>query len=73
MKIYKVTYFSGYNSSEGYSYHNTYKEAEKSYNEYRNNNDSDEEITKIEEINFYFSKAEIVRLLNEHGSHNDNG
>lgn len=74
MKIYKVDKRSHQESSQGFTYHSSKAEANKSMAEFKRISGSDfNPDSEIEEIEIEISGKGIIAALNAHGSHNDNG
>jgi len=72
MKIYKVTLLDNNLESEGFKYFTSKSEANKELKKYNKNFDC-ETGAENKEISISLTKREVVDLLNEHASHNDNG
>ena len=70
MKIYRVEFVDTANGSQGFGYYDSKIEAEKNIQEFEEANDGETTLVIIEMKN---TKDAILRVLNEYGSHPDNG
>lgn len=74
MKIYKVNYESHQESSQGYSYHSSNIDAKKALSKFKKvAKDDFNPDSGIIEIETPISAKAIIKLLNAHAKHNDNG
>mgnify|MGYP003527830793 CR=1 FL=1 len=85
MKIYKVTYYSKQDSSQGFTYHSSRANAQKALAEFRNSSkeregdlgepfdDFDKNNSEITIIEFKPTLKGFLEVLSEHAEHNDNG
>ena len=71
MRFYKVKHWSGIESSEGFAYFTTKREAEQDKKEYEALGEFREATIKV--IDVKPTKAGILEALRRNGSHNDNG
>lgn len=75
MKVYRVCYYNNSDSSQGFSYHTSKAEAASKLSKFKKqegeNFDSDRSSIDMEDIPI--GKIEFLKLLNQWGSHPDNG
>jgi hypothetical protein len=74
--IYRVHYFDACDGSQGFSYHGSRRDAEQARAEYlRHLRPEDRHFAEIEidALKTPKTKAQIIRLLSQVASHNDNG
>ena len=75
MAIYRVSYEHAIYGSQGFSYHTNKRDAKKAAREHLEINDDgyDVPVASIESMPTPKTKADVVRLLDQWGSHPDNG
>lgn len=73
MRIYKVHYVTHSDNSEGFSFHANAKDASDRLKKFEKEKGEDYIDEDIEIIDIAPTKKAIIALLNEHGSHPDNG
>lgn len=70
--VYRVSYLCHVEGHQGYSFHDTLREARKAASDFRKEGSGDRETT-VEKHPVPNTKAELLALLQLWGSHADNG
>jgi hypothetical protein len=76
MKLYKVHFQSDSDCSDHFGFFGSLRKADKATADWKTQNKEqgfDNNYTEISEINFGLDKESIIRLLNKHAGHADNG